>query len=171
MTQDPNAEQPAEQPPEQQRPPPYPPSPPPSGYPPPMPVYPPQGQPPQPGYAPPGYIVPGTAQGYPPNGDEKLWALLSHGSFFVLGIIGPLIVMLTKGKESPFIRRHAVEALNFHLSVLIYELVSFVLMLVLVGFLTFVAVLVFGLVVTILAMIAANNGADYRYPLNIRMVT
>jgi uncharacterized Tic20 family protein len=137
---------------------------------PPPPYYQQQPMPPPPGYAP-QYRQPGTAQGYPPNSDEKLWSWLSHASFFVLGLIGPLIIMLVKGNESPFIRRHAVEALNFHISVLIYCIVSFVLIFVLIGIVTLIATFVFALIVTILAIIKAANGEEYRYPLNIRMVS
>jgi len=127
--------------------------------------------PPPPGYATPQYAQPGTAQGFPPNSDEKLWAWLSHASFFVIGLIGPLIIMLVKGNESPFIRRHAVEALNFHISVLIYSIVSIVLIFVLIGIFTLLATFIFAVIVTIMAIIKAANGEDYRYPLNIRLVS
>ncbi len=141
-----------------------PPPPPPPGYPPPQ-------QPPVPGYGVPRYAQPGSAQGFAPNADEKLWSWLSHASFFVVGLIGPLVIMLVKGNESPFIRRHAVEALNFHISVLIYSLVSFVLIFVIIGLFTLLATFVFAVVVTILAIVKAAAGEDYRYPLNIRMVS
>ena len=51
-----------------------------------------------------------------------------------LAFLGPLIVMLIKGNESPYVRRQAVESLNFQLSILIYAIVSVVLIIVLVGF-------------------------------------
>ena len=38
--------------------------------------------------------------------------------------LGPLIVLLTKGNESPGSGGNAVESLNFQLSILIYGLVS-----------------------------------------------
>src|SRR5438105_1183198 len=90
--------------------------PPPPGYGQPPPGY---GQPP-PGYAPPGY-------GQPPSPwpgvdalrpeEERLWSTLTHLSFFVFGLIVPLILMLTLGTRSPYVRHHAVEALNFHITV------------------------------------------------------
>ena len=55
--------------------------------------------------------------------DDKLWALLAHLSYFVLGVFGPLIIWLVKKDESTFVEDQAKEALNFQLSVLIATLV------------------------------------------------
>jgi uncharacterized Tic20 family protein len=115
--------------------------------------------------------MPGSAWGYPPNSDEKTWAWLSHGGFVVGGFIVPLVIMLTKGKESPFVRRHAVEALNWQISVMIYFVVSFVLMLVLIGFLTIVVLIVLVYVFGIMAIVKAANGQEWRYPACIRFVS
>src|SRR5512144_3243700 len=85
----------------------------------------PYGAPPPPGYGaapPPGYgtaprygaapppAYGGPPPGAPPTSDETLWAVLSHVSFFVIALIGPLIVMLVKGNESRFVRDQAVGA-------------------------------------------------------------
>jgi uncharacterized protein len=99
-----------------------------------------------------------------------VWALLAHLSYFVLAIIAPLIIMLTVGKTSPFVRRHSTEALNFHLSLLIYAVVSLVLIIVVIGIFLLIAVAVFGVVMTIIAAIKAAQGEDYHYPLTIRLV-
>lgn len=152
----------------------------PGQQPPPYEQPPPYGQPP-PGGQPYGQSVPpqGQPYGQPPPGwapqpmsqsDERLWSLLSHLSYFVLGIIAPLIIMLTKGKESAYVRHHSVEALNFHITVAIALIVSSILMIVVIGFFTFVAAYIVGIVFTIMASIAANRGEMYRYPINIRFV-
>ena len=83
----------------------------------------------------------------------------------------PLVIMLTKGKESPFVRRHAVESLNFQISVLIYAAVSAVLVLVLIGIALLLALAVFYVVVVVLATVKAANGQEYRYPLTLRLVS
>ena len=108
--------------------------------------------------------------------DERTWGGAAHWSalvaaFVALAFIGPLIVMLTKGNESPYIRRQAVESLNFQLSILIYGAVSFVLVFVLVGFLLLPIVGLLWLIFTIIGSIKAANGEEYRYPLTIRMVS
>src|SRR5437764_1345195 len=95
------------------------------------------------GYPPTGYPPQGSAQPLTVE-DERLWSLLSHLSFFVLGIVAPLIVMLTLGARSPYVRHHAVEALNFHITVWIAALASGVLFLVVIGVFLLPLVLLLG---------------------------
>ena len=127
-----------------------------------------EGQPPQPGY---GYGPVAV-----PTQEERNWALAAHvGTFvaawFAMGFLAPLVVLLVKGKDSAFVRRHSVESLNFQISLLIYLVISVVLAFLLIGFLVMAVVGVFALVVIILASIKAANGEDYRYPLCIRLVS
>jgi uncharacterized Tic20 family protein len=87
-----------------------------------------------------------------------------------LSFLGPLLVMLIQGPKSEFVRRQAVEALNFQITTYIAAFVSFILMFVLIGFLLIIVVGIGWLVLTIVASMAANRGEDYRYPFNIRLV-
>lgn len=109
--------------------------------------------------------------------DDKNLAMLSHlltlsGYIIPLGnIIGPLIIFLTKKDQSPFIRLHAVEALNFQISLTIYAIVSAVLIFVFIGFLLLPAIAIVGIVFAIIAAISASEGKTYRYPLTIRLVS
>ena len=134
---------------------------------------PPYQAPGQPGPHPPQGMAPGP---YPPGqapltpSEERTWALVSHLSFFVLSVFGPLIVMLTMGKRSHFVRTQAVEALNFHLVILIATAISVPLMFVLIGFLTLLAAVGYGAVMSVIAAIKISEGVDYRYPLTLRMV-
>jgi uncharacterized Tic20 family protein len=138
--------------------------------------YPPPGAPPPPpaGAPQPGY-------GGAPTSEERNWALAAHvGTFvaawFAMGFIAPLVVMLVKGNDSVFVRRHAVESLNFQITLLIYIVVGFVITLVTFGLGALVVlpvaivVAVFALVVIILATVRAANGEQYRYPLCLRLV-
>ena len=111
-----------------------------------------------------------------PADQERTWASAAHWSaivaaFVALAFLGPLIVLLVKGNESVWVRRHAVESLNFQLSILVYGIVSAVLVLVLIGFFLLIAVGLLWLVCTIMAAVKTANGEDYRYPLTIRMVS
>lgn len=127
----------------------------------------------QPGYPPPGYPQqPGWA-GQPARIDaqqERTWASAAHWSAILIGFLGPLLIMLTKGNESPFVKRQATEALNFQLTLLIGYFASFILMFVLIGFLTFFAFWVAAIAFGIMGAIKANSGEEYRYPVAIRMV-
>ncbi|MEN8707449.1 MAG: DUF4870 domain-containing protein [Nocardioides marinisabuli] len=116
----------------------------------------------------------------PPAGltpDERTWGGAAHWSSFVglvlggLSFVGPLLVLLLKGSTSPYVRRQAVESLNFQLSMLIYLAVSFVLAFVLIGFLLLPVVGVLWLVFTIIGSVKSAEGGEYRYPLTIRMVS
>ena len=118
-------------------------------------------------YQPPG--------GLAPSSEERTWAWISHAGTIVaawvaLGFLCPLAIMLTKGNESPYVRRHAVESLNFQISLYIYLAVCFVLVFVLIGLFLMPALGVFALVAIILATVKAANGEDFRYPLCIRLV-
>lgn len=102
--------------------------------------------------------------------DEKTMAMLSQLLGILTGFLGPLVMYLVAKDDQPFFKHHAAESLNFQLTLLIGYIISGVLMIVLIGFLTFFAVWIGGLVLTIMATVAANRGEWYRYPINIRMV-
>jgi uncharacterized protein len=135
------------------------------------------GQPPEqhPPHGQPPYAQQPGAGGLTP--DERTWGGAAHWSALLgslvggLTFLGPLLVLLVKGNESPWIRRQSVESLNFQLSILIYSVVSAILILVLVGIVMLIGVFIFWLVFTILGSVKAGNGEDYRYPLTIRMVS
>jgi len=96
--------------------------------------------------------------------------MLSHLGGIVLGFLAPLIVMLTKGNESPYTKYNAVEALNFQITVIIGYVVASVLSVVLIGFLVFPLLFIVNLVFCIMAGLAANKGETYKYPLALRLV-
>jgi uncharacterized Tic20 family protein len=158
----------------------------PGGYPPPPPPgAPPPPPPPAQGYGapPPGQPysqqVPGAPVGpFSPlvgralTPDETLWSMLGHLGGIILGFIAPLIVMLTKGNESPYTRYHSVEALNFQITAVIAYVVSYILLAISFGILFFLPFLVWiGVIIfSVMAGIAANKGETYRYPVTLRLV-
>ena len=162
------------------------PGPPPEGNPPPW------GTPPGPGRrgqypgarqypgAPPPYW------GQAPSGlspqDERTWGMLAHigaivAAFVAMAFLGPLLVLLIQGPKSPFVRRHAVESLNFQLTLLIALAAGIVLSIATLGvgllvvvpaaFVVGIAALIF----MVIGGVKASHGEDYRYPVNIRMVS
>lgn len=108
--------------------------------------------------------------------DERTWGTAAHWSALVamlvgLSFLGPLIVMLTQGNKSPWVRRQAVESLNFQISMTIYAIVSAILILVLIGLVLLLVVGALAIIMPIIASIKTSNGEDYRYPLTIRLVS
>ena len=113
--------------------------------------------------------------------DTRTWALAAHLSallclFIGFPFVGPLVVYLVK-RDDPFVRRHAAEALNFNLSVMLYAIAlgiaTIVGLLFIVGLLLLPLFLVLAIVWIVLLCLAAakaGQGAEYRYPLTIRFV-
>lgn len=61
----------------------------------------------------------------PSTSEERMLGAVSHGLGYFTLFVGPLIMMLTAGKKSAYVREHAVEAVNFQLTVLLVTLVTF----------------------------------------------
>ena len=105
-----------------------------------------------------------------PTSDDRTMATLAHALAIFSGFVGPLIIMLVKGDQSTYVKHHAVEALNFTITVTIAAFVSSLLILVLIGLLLLPIVLLGAVVLQIMAALAANRGEWYRYPLTLRLV-
>jgi uncharacterized protein len=105
-----------------------------------------------------------------PSSDRTL-ALLMHLSGIFFWFLPPLVIYLMKKDENPWMRRQSAEALNFQLTLLIAWIVSFVLVLVVIGIFLIWLLGLLNLVFCIIAAIKANDGKDYRYPLSIGFVS
>ena len=115
--------------------------------------------------------------------DRRLWSIGAHASAAAGALIGglgsfagPLVVWLIHRERDPYVAGHALEALNFNITVdlivvvgLLFGLVTLGLGLLLVGPLLLVVGILW-LVFTIQGSVAASNGQTYRYPLSIRLV-
>ena len=108
--------------------------------------------------------------------EQRQMGLLLHLSQFAnvivfpLGIIVPIIIWQTQKDKIPAIDAHGRMITNWMISATIYAIVSFVLMFVLVGFLTIVAVGLMGIIFPIIGGIKANNGEFWDYPLTIKFL-
>ena len=122
-----------------------------------------------------------------PTDDERTWAALAQGGALagvlvsgLMGFVAPLVVLLTRGQDSPYVRRHAVRALNFQLTLLAVGVVGVVGGLVVTVLTLGLALLVilpaaaayvvFAFVVMVLATVRAASGEDYDYPLSFPFV-
>jgi len=117
------------------------------------------------------------------NVSEKQMAMLSHllalaGCVIPFGnILAPLILWMVKKDESPAIASQAKEALNFQLTATIVisvsVVVAFVLSFILIGFLLFPIIAIYGIYVfalTIIAGVKAGNGETFQYPFTVRLL-
>jgi uncharacterized protein len=108
--------------------------------------------------------------------DQNTWAMMCHlsalaGFIIPLGnIIGPLVVWLIRKDQYPLVDDQGKESLNFQISMVIYLICAAILVIVLVGFLLLIALGIFDLVFIIIAIVKANEGVAYRYPLCIRFI-
>ena len=112
----------------------------------------------------------------PVDGTDKNWAMgihLSAFSGYIIpfgGLIGPLVIWLTKRNQHPFIDQHGKEAVNFRISLFIYFIAAFLLCFVLIGFLLIFALWLMDIILTIIAAVRASDGEEYHYPLSIRFI-
>ena len=105
---------------------------------------------------------------------ERQWAMLSHlGTFSAClipfgNIIVPLVIWQVKKQESSFTAEHSKESLNFQLSLMIYYIAATLLILIIIGFILFIGLFIFNIIIVIKAGIEANNGDFFKYPVTIR---
>ena len=107
-----------------------------------------------------------------PRGNDKIWSMLSHLSSFVgLPFLLPLVVYLAMRDDSPYARANAREALNFHLSLVIYSLCCIPLFFLFgLGAALVAGMWLASLILSIIAAIKVSNGESYHYPLTLRLV-
>lgn len=106
------------------------------------------------------------------SSDDRLWIVLSHLSVFLgVGLLLPLIIYLVKRTDSPRVAAQAREALNFHISVLIYSLLCIPLVIIIIGIPMLFIVGFVSLVLAVVAAVKSSDGIDYRYPLTLRLVS
>ncbi|GAT68355.1 tic20-like family protein [Planomonospora sphaerica] len=102
------------------------------------------------------------------TGGDRVGAAAAHllplAGLFVLG---PLVMLFAAGRTSPYIRRHAVEALNFHLTLIG---ATIVLAITFVGAVLVPLLWVGGVVLSVVGGLAALGEGDFRYPFTLRPV-
>src|SRR5438034_10964453 len=113
----------------------------------------------------------------PAIANVRTWSAFIHASA-LLGVLlhfpghllPPLILWLIKRDEAPELDAHGKEAVNFQISMLIYNAVAAVFCLVLVGFVFLAVLWVLNAIFVIIASIQASDGKFYRYPMTIRFI-
>jgi len=109
------------------------------------------------------------------SSEEKNWALVCHlaalAVFLPFGsIVGPLIIWLIKKDEFPLVDDQGKEALNFQISMFIYEVLCIPLVFIVIGIPILIALVLINLILIIIAAVHAGRGERYRYPLAIKFI-
>jgi uncharacterized protein len=104
----------------------------------------------------------------PSESNERLGAAAVHLLMAIgIPVIGPLILLLTGGKTSPYLRRQALEALNFQLTVVG---ATIILPFTIIGVILLPVIWVAAVVLGIVGGISALSEGSFRYPLTVRLV-
>ncbi len=96
---------------------------------------------------------------------DKTLAVLAHLSPVLFGFLGPLVILLVSSSKT--VKNHARNSLNWQLSLIIYYLISFVLMLIIVGIILLFILSMLNLVFCIIAAVKSSNKELWKYPLSI----
>ncbi len=108
---------------------------------------------------------------------SRNWALSAHLSGVLAGyvipfgnILAPMVIWLVKKEDDRFAGEHALEALNFQLTVLLALIACIPLIFIVIGIPMMIVIGVGSLIYGIIATIKAGSGEDYRYPFCWRLV-
>ncbi len=104
----------------------------------------------------------------PGSDNETTLQVLTHVLGLFTGFIGPLIVLLSSKNETT--KQHARRALNWQISLILYLVASFVLVFVIIGIFTLMAVIVLDLIFCIMATVKSGNRELWTYPMTIPFV-
>lgn len=96
-----------------------------------------------------------------PTAEQRVLAALAHALGAMTLFVGPLVMLCTGARRSPYVRRHIVAALNFQLTLVLLTVVTL-------G----IGAIVYAVswVVCAVAALVALAGTPFRYPFTLRMV-
>ena len=105
-----------------------------------------------------------------PSPSDRNAAVWTHIGSILLGWLLPLILFLVKKDESPYVREHARQSLNFELTLFPIFFIGSIFTLTGVGLLILLAAAIVDIIFHVNGAIAANRGQGYRIPLAISMI-
>lgn len=101
--------------------------------------------------------------------DERSFTSLAN-ILGILGFIPSLVVYLVFKDRSKFLKGNVASALNFQLTMIIAEVVGYILSVIVIGVFIVIAVYVLRFVFSILAFVHTKDGENYTYPLAFSLV-
>jgi len=101
--------------------------------------------------------------------DDRNMCVLVHILAIFTLFLGPLIIWLLKKDQSSEVGRHAIEVLNFSITIAIAGIVCSLLIFVVIGAILMPLLGLYTLINLILGAIAASKGEFRPYPLTLRL--
>ena len=103
------------------------------------------------------------------SSEAKNMGMLCH-LLGLFGFIGPLIIWLIEKDKIEFVNEQGKSALNWQISLVIYFFASWILALIVIGFVLMPVLVILNIVFVVLASVKASNGESYIYPLSIKFL-
>ncbi|MEN0020794.1 MAG: DUF4870 domain-containing protein [Planctomycetota bacterium] len=111
-------------------------------------------------------------------GNERTYTAWMHASVLALSVTGglaiimPIVMWQSRRGQSAFIDDHGREAVNFHISLIVYSVLASILFPFTCGLSAFAAVgvVILGIVGSIRGIEAGRSGRWYRYPMCMRLL-
>jgi len=100
--------------------------------------------------------------------NTNLLAAITHILGIFISFIGALVVYIAVDEKD--VKKHAKNALNWQISLIIYVIISTILMLVLIGFVLIAILGILNVIFCIIAAIKASDGKVWEYPLAIKFL-
>ncbi|NEZ02840.1 DUF4870 domain-containing protein [Wenzhouxiangella sp. XN201] len=106
--------------------------------------------------------------------ETQNWAMILHLSMLsglvvpLAGLVVPIVIYILKKDSLPGLVPHGHVVFNWMISAVIYCIVSFVLMIVGIGFLLLMALALVSLIFPIIGGVKASEGEVWPYPLSIQ---
>lgn len=96
-----------------------------------------------------------------PTAGQRVLAALAHALGAMTLFAGPLVLLCTRARRSPYVRRHIVASLNFQLTLILLTVVTLG-----IGAIAYAV----SWVVCVVAALVALAGTPFRYPFTLRLV-
>ncbi|WP_233570908.1 DUF1707 and DUF4870 domain-containing protein [Nocardiopsis sp. Huas11] len=113
---------------------------------------------------------PGPKEPLESTSTERVLAGVGHAGNYFFPVLVPLLIFLVSDRTSPYLRRQALESLNFQLFCIIGGIVSVLLAWLVLPIAVLLYVLVGWMVLPAAATIASLLGHNWRYPMLFRVV-
>lgn len=95
---------------------------------------------------------------------------LANIILFPIGIIVPIVIWQTQKDKIPALDAHGKMVANWMISMTIYMFISIVLIFLIIGIFTTIALGLLGVIFPIIGGIKANNGELWNYPMTIKFL-